>query len=322
MGRKYRNLLGRIAEPDNLWRAYLKARRGKRLSLEHLLFQEHLAANIATLSSELLLGEYKQGEFRQFEVFEPKRRIISALPFRDRVVQHAICNVLEPIFEKIFLPNSYACRSERGTHMAARDVQAQLRRMQKKGHAWFLKTDFSKYFASINRAKLHQAIRAKISCSGTLSLLKKIIPHEGWGLPIGSLTSQLFANLYGHQVDSWLVHMVGEKCFVRYMDDIVLLGHAPEYLHALRIRLSWFAEAELGLRFSHWQVAPASRGINFVGYRIWSTHKLLRKSSVQRAKRKLKVLQGDKRRRFLVAWRGHARHADCYHLLQSLKLQD
>lgn len=106
------------------------------------------------------------------------------------------------------------------------------------------------------------------------------------------------------------------------MDDIVLLGHTPEYLHALRIRLSWFAEAELGLRFSHWQVAPASRGINFVGYRIWSTHKLLRKSSVQRAKRKLKVLQGDKRRRFLVAWRGHARHADCYHLLQSLKLQD
>ncbi|HPQ94787.1 MAG TPA: RNA-directed DNA polymerase [Thiolinea sp.] len=165
---------------------------------------------------------------------------------------------------------------------------------------------------------MHGMLRAKISCRATLELLKEIIPPDKEGLPIGSLLSQLSANLYGHQVDAWLRHDVGEERFVRYMDDIVILAHTPEYLHALRLRLGWFAEAALGLHFSHWQVTPASRGVNFVGYRIWATHKLLRPGSVRRARRKLRKLQGSERQQFLAAWRGHAGHADCFNLMERL----
>lgn len=323
MGKKYRNLIGQIAEMDNLWRAYHKARKGKRTSMEHLRFKEHLATHLSVLSQQILDDTYRVGSSRQFRIFEPKPRIITALPFRDRVLQHALCNVIEPVFERVFLPNSYACRTGRGTHSAAIKVQSMIRYMSKRGDVHFLKTDFSAYFASIDRGRLHQAIRAKISCKNTLALIESIIPSSGVGLPIGSLTSQLFANVYGHIVDSWLVHTVGESRFVRYMDDIVILGHSPEYLHALRMRLAWFAEAELGLRFSHWQVSPASRGVNFVGYRIWQTHKLLRRSSVQRAKRKLKRFgktdDQEAKAKFVAAWLGHAKWADSYNLIRHLK---
>ena len=320
MAHKYRNLIERIAHPDNLWQAYYKTRRGKRTSRECLVFKEHEAMRIARLSYQLLHGLYRQGEFRQFKVTEPKPRLISSLPFSDRIVQHALCNIIEPIFDKTFLPQSYACRTGRGTHSAARQTQALMRRLSKRGQVYCLKTDFSRYFASIDRARLHQAIRQKISCQRTLKLIETIVPPTGTGLPIGSLSSQLFANVYGNLVDQWLVHTVGESRFVRYMDDIVILAHAPEYLHALRLRLAWFAEAKLGLRFSHWSIQPISRGVNFVGYRIWTTHKLLRKASVQRAKRTLKCLpvSSEVRQKFLAAWQGHAKHADSYNLRKYL----
>ena len=323
MGKKYRNLMGRIASTENLWLAYRKAKHGKRKTIEHLRFQEHMATHLATLSSQLSNGAYRVGAARQFRIFEPKPRTITALPFRDRVVQHALCNVIEPIFERTFLPNSCACRVGGGTHLAARKVQSMMRRMEKAGGVYFLKTDFAAYFASIDRARLHQAISAKISCRRTIALIESIVPISGSGLPIGSLTSQLFANVYGNIVDMWLAHEVGESRFVRYMDDIVILGYSPEYLHALRLRLSWFSEAELGLRFSHWQVSPSSRGVNFVGYRIWSTHKLLRRSSVSRAKRKLDGFRrsgnNDARVKFAASWLGHAMWADSYNLIKHLK---
>lgn len=320
MGRKYRNLIEQIAHPDNIWQAYYKTRRGKRTSRECLVFKEHEAMRIARLSDQLLHGTYRQSEFYQFKVTEPKPRLISSLPFTDRIVQHALCNIIEPLFDKTFLPQSYACRIGRGTHSAARQTQALIRRLSKRGQVYCLKTDFSRYFASIDRTRLHRAIRQKISCRQTLQLIEAIVPPTGTGLPIGSLSSQLFANVYGNIVDQWLVHTVGEGRFVRYMDDIVIFAHTSEYLHVLRMRLACFAETELGLRFSHWSIQPATRGVNFVGYRIWTTHKLLRKASVQRAKRTLKRLPiaSEARQKFLAAWQGHAKHADSYNLRQYL----
>lgn len=316
VGKKHKNLFDQVVDPDNLWRAYRKASLGKRNSLGYLEFRQNEAANIALLGEQLAAGIYRPGEPRRFMVFEPKAREISALPFVDRVAQHALCNVIEPIFDRVFLPQSYACRKGKGTHAAARQVQSMLR---KAPDAWILKTDFSKYFASVERAILHREFRRKLSCARTLALLETFIPAAGTGLPIGNLTSQLAANIYGHILDRWLLHIVGIDNFVRYMDDVVVVGRSREAMRLLQVLMEGHARNAMRLRFSRWSVQPAAAGVNFCGYRIWPTHKLLRKSSVRRAKRKLAsfAASGDfvAKSQFLGAWLGHARHANTSNLL-------
>lgn len=322
MGKKYKNLFQQIVSPENLRLAHHKTSKGKRSSRSYKEFTRNLNGRLSGTRRSLLTRRYRQGKPREFLVYEPKMRLISALPFRDRVVQHAVNNVIEPIFDGVFLPQSYACRKGKGTHAAARDVQAELRRMHRDGHkVWVLKTDFSKYFHSIDRSILHTEFRRKISCAPTLALLEKLIPPTGVGIRIGELMSQLSANLYGHIVDRWLVHTKGVTRFFRYMDDIVVLGASRIALSRLRKDLEAFA-ATLGLTFSHWCIQPASRGVNFVGYRIWRTHKLLRRDSVIRAKRKIKRYtkhgESDRLRMFLASWRGHAQWADSNNLLNYL----
>lgn len=319
MGKKHKNLFDQVVDRDNLWRAYRNASLGKRHSLGYLTFRQNEAANIALLGEQLAAGTYRPDEPRRFMVYEPKAREISALPFVDRVAQHALCNVIEPIFDRVFLPQSYACRKGKGTHAAARQVQSLLR---KTPDAWILKTDFSKYFASIDRAILHREIRRKIACRDTLALIESFIPPAGIGLPIGNLTSQLAANIYGHILDRWLLHVVGIANFVRYMDDVVVIGHSREAMRLLQALMENSIHQSMRLRFSRWSVQPAAAGVNFCGYRIWPTHKLLRKSSVQRARRKLAGFSasGDfvAKSQFLGAWLGHACHANTHHLLTHL----
>lgn len=322
MGKKHKNLFSQVVDRDNLWCAYRKASLGKRNSLGYLEFRQNEAANIALLGEQLAAGIYRPGEPRRFMVFEPKPREISAQPFVDRVVQHALCNVVEPIFDRVFLPQSYACRKGKGTHAAARQVQSMLR---KTPDAWILKTDFSRYFASVDRAILHREICRKINCRDTLALIEAFIPPAGAGLPIGNLTSQLAANIYGHILDRWLLHVVGIRGFVRYMDDVVVIGRSGEAMRLLQVLMESYAKHAMRLRFSRWSVQPVAAGVNFCGYRIWPTHKLLRKSSVQRARRKLAGFSssGDfvAKSQFLGAWLGHARHANTYHLLAHLGVE-
>lgn len=323
MGQKHKNLFDQIVDPDNLWAAYRKASAGKRLTIGHLLFKQDEAANLTWLRCRLADGTYRPSSPRTFMVYEPKPREISALPFVDRVAQHAFCNVVEPIFDRVFLTQSYACRTGRGTHSAAATVQSLLRRAIRDGaDPWVLKTDFSRYFASVRREVLHREYARKISCQRTIDLLRKFVPAEGCGLPIGNLTSQLSANIYGHIFDRWLVHTVGITRFARYMDDVVVVGRSREAMDLLQMQAASFANHHMGLKFSHWSVQPWKAGVNFCGYRIWPTHKLLRKSSVTRAKRKLRKFDaaGDAegRRKFLAAWLGHASWADTHHLINHL----
>ena len=323
MGTKHKRLFEAVISRDNLWNAYAKAARGKRTTAGYLQFQQNEAANIDRLHRALADGSYTPGAPRVFVVHEPKPREISALPFVDRIAQHALCNVIEPIFDKIFVPQSYACRVGMGTHRAAVSVQALLR---KTPDAWVLKTDFSKYFASIDRQILHREIRRKISCPRTLGLIGKFIAPQGVGLPIGNLTSQLAANIYGHMLDRWLLHKVGIKQFARYMDDVVIIGRSKEAMRLLQAQMESFAAARMRLRFSHWSVQPLERGVNFCGYRIWPTHKLLRRRSVVATKRKIAkyTRAGDalRLRQFLAAWRGHARWANTHNLLKSMGIKE
>lgn len=325
MGKKYRHLIEQIIADDNMRSAYRKTARGRRYTHGALTFKEFSEHNLGRLAFELHTGEYRQGEYHQFMVFEPKARLISALPFRDRVAQHAVCNIIAPIFEKGFLPRSYACRTGMGTHRGVRDVQAELRRMERRGPVYFLKTDYSKFFPSIQRDVLHGMIRKKISCRATLAILEQMIPPSGIGLPIGSLTSQLFANVYGGAVDRFLQQDLLEPNWFRYMDDMVVLGHDLDHLRKVKAEIERFSAERLGLRFSKWSIGPMSRGVNFLGYRIWPTHKLLRRQSVVRAKRKISRYRAeqdhDRLAKFLAAWIGHARWADAHNLMTSLQLE-
>ena len=324
MAKKHRNLIERIACEKNLRRAYLQTARGKRRTFGYLEFKEYAELNLALLGQEILNGSYLPGKPREFLIHEPKPRLISAIPFRDRVAQHALVNVIGPIFEATLLPRTYACRKDMGTHAAVISLQSEMRKMGTPLYA--LKTDFAKYFSSIDRGVLHRLIAKKISCAATLRLISSIVPPTGCGLPIGALTSQLFANVYGGQVDRLIHCGLGERHWYRYMDDIVVLGKDLDRLRSIKRELEELAYLELGLRLSRWSLFPVSRGVNFLGYRIWPTHKLLRKSSAIRARRRLRVLRAhddaEALQAFSAAWSGHAQWADSHNLLRSLSLEE
>lgn len=320
MPKRHGNLIEQIADMGNLRDAYIKTARGKRLTWGFLEFKEYAEKNLRAVREQLLDGAWKQGEYRQFTIYEPKPRLISALDFKDRLAQHALVNIIGPIFEAQLLPYTFACRKGMGTHAGVRHVQALLRSTHA---AHFLKTDYRKFFPSIDRARLHELIERKIKCPKTLATIRAMVPDTGHGLPIGSLTSQLFANVYGGVIDRYIHFYLGARYWARYMDDIVILSSNPYELR------NWFEDIEresmdrLGMSISKWQVSPVSRGINFLGFRIWPRHKLLRKQSVVDAKRKIarytRNSQPEILNRFIASWRGHAMHADTCNLFNHLE---
>lgn len=322
MVKRANNLIGQIADMDNLRTAYANTTQGKRQTWGYLEFKEYAEKNLRSINEQMLDGTLEQGQYRQFTVHEPKTRLISALDFKDRVAQHALVNVIGPLFDATLLPNTFACRQGMGTHAGVRNVQSALRHT---GATHFLKTDYSSFFASIDRARLHRLIERKIKCKKTLAIIRAMVPTTGHGLPIGSLTSQLFANVYGGVMDRFIHFELGARHWTRYMDDIVILSSNPYELRDWFEDIRAASQDRLGLGISKWQVAPVARGINFLGFRIWPRHKLLRKRSVIGAKRKirhyLKHADHAALERFVASWRGHASHADTCNLFNHLEAQ-
>lgn len=340
MARSYSQLLPEIYSFQNLHEAYLKARKGKRMHAEVLAFSRTLESNLIEIQNELMWGSYRQGKYYFFEIREPKTRLVAALPFRDRVVQHAINTIIEPLWERRFISDSYACRPMKGTHAGADRVQSfVLRTLRKYGHVYCLKADIRKYFPSIDHGVLKKLIRKRIACSGTLSLLDGIIDSAAddgdlspRGIPIGNLTSQLFANIYLHELDLFVKHALREPLYVRYMDDFVVIHHDKSHLHAIRRDVEWFLGEVLRLQTnSKTQVFPVAkrygRSVDFLGYRIWPYHRKLRRDSVKRMHRRLRELERlyrdgkidlrgvDAR---VQSWLGHAKHANTYGLKKKL----
>lgn len=321
MGTKHKRLFEHIVSERAMQNAFRLASTGKRQSHGYLVFNEYAQLRLLDIRARLIDGSWEPSALRTFTVYEPKPRIIGAPAFADRIVHHALCAVIDPIFDKSFLPYSFACRPGMGTHAAVIYVQSQLR---KHGYTHFLKTDFRKFFPSINREVLHQQVRRKVSCKPTLELFSKIVPETGLGVPIGALTSQLSANIYGNMLDQYLHHEL-KVPFARYMDDVVVLGNDPAHLRTVKRDIEAFAAEQMHLAISRWHVAPVGHGVNFLGYRIWPHHKLLRRSSVTRAKRTIRhcVEHGDGAAlmAFAAAWRGHAALADSANLRTQLDRQ-
>jgi RNA-directed DNA polymerase len=247
-------------------------------------------------------------------------RLISALEFKDRLVQHALVSIIGGFFEAQFLPNTFACRVGLGTHAGVKYIQTELRKSPQP--TYFLKTDFRKFFPSIDHSILIDLIERKIKCKLTLDIIYQLLKKGDVGIPIGSLTSQLFANIYGAQLDGFIHHTLKHRRWARYMDDVIILGSDPQTLRNDFNLIEEFSKDKLKMTISKWQCASVNRGINFLGYRIWPTHKLIRKDSVLRAKRKIKrfVKNADDigLNKFISAWYGHANWADTSNLITYL----
>jgi retron-type reverse transcriptase len=328
----------------NLLRAALQAQRGKRSRPNVAAFHFDLEPEVLRLRDELVAGTYRPGPYRTFTIREPKPRLISAAPYRDRVVHHALVNVLEPVFERSFLPDSYACRKGKGTHAAVRRCQQLARRFR---YAW--KADVAKFFPSIDHAVLKGLLARKVKDPHVLALAGLIIDHSNpqeetrlyfpgddlftpalrrRGLPIGNQTSQFFANVYLDPLDHFLTDRLRVGAYVRYCDDFVAFADDKRDLARARRQVAEFlGRLRLRLHPTKDQVFPTRQGLTFVGYRVFRTHLGLPKANVFRFRRRLRRLQRlyaarridrDDAVPRVVSWMGHARQADTRRLRERL----
>ena len=275
--------------------AFQKANKGRRWRAEILSFTRNIIYNLVLVRSELLKQSYIHGNYYSFIVNDSKKRIIKAASFKDRIVHHALCNIIEPIFEKSFIYDSYACRKGKGVHKAILRLQHFLRLSSEglNGKKFFcLKCDISKFFDNVDHNVLKQIIHKKISSPGVLWLIDLIIDshNEQKGIPIGNLTSQLFANIYLNELDHFIKDRLGIKYYIRYMDDFLILDVDKNRLFDLRNQIREFLQFHLKLNLhpKKSEYFSVDGGIDFLGYLVFKSYILLRKSTVKRFLKKLK----------------------------------
>ncbi|MBS1787613.1 MAG: RNA-directed DNA polymerase [Acidobacteria bacterium] len=342
--KRYGNLWPQVIEFDNLLAAARKAQRGKRYQENVMRFNDRLGDELLQLQCELGTKSYRPGKYRTFQIVEPKKRMISAAPYRDRVVHHALCNVIAPIFERTFIRDSYANREGFGNHRALRRFTEFARSSR-----YVLQCDIRKYFPSIDHEILKTAIRRKIKCADTLWLIETNIdasneqeqvthffsgddlftPSERRrGLPIGNLTSQFFANIYLNDLDHFVKERLRVEKYVRYVDDFALFGDDYRQLAEARAAIEErLAALRLKIHPVKSQLFETRRGANFVGFRILPDRIRVRNENLRRSRRRLKKLQDDYRSgRFgldritqsVRSWVAHLEHGDTFRLRQQV----
>lgn len=276
------NLLSQILELNNMYEAMLNASRNKRNRKEVALFQRNANFKINTLIKEVLAGTYKPLPYHNFFVYQPKKREIFAPNFRDVVLQHAIYQVLYPLFNKSFCPASHGLRKNRGGHSAVEYLQKQMRKTSKE--RYFLQMDIRKFYASIKPQILRKLLERKIKDKQVVELCMLFV-NEELGIPMGNLLSQLFGLIYLNPLDDFIKRELRVKKYVRYCDDFVLLDLSKEEVEFLKEKITFFLSETLALSLSKTHFAKIKSGINFVGFRVWQSHKLVRKYTMFKFKR-------------------------------------
>lgn len=327
-----KHLIEKICTTKNVVKAYKKARKCKRYRPTVLKFETDRELNLIRVIADLRNVTYRAGTYFVFKVFEPKERLIMALPFYDRVIQHAIVNIIEPIFEKRFVFHSYACRKDKGAHAASDTLSRWLYNLQiKQGKKIYaIKADIHHYFQSIDHEVLKQEVRRYISDKAVLKLLDHIIDHngiypDGVGIPVGNLTSQLFANVYLNILDHYIKHNLHVHYYIRYMDDFIILGEDPAELKELLQQIDAFIEERLHLHLNpKTTIIAAKNGVDFVGYRHFPAFRILRKGATRRIKKLLRAFEtGEVDEelfdRSIESRIGHAKHADTFNLCAELR---
>ena len=312
-------LYEQIIALDNLRLADENARKGKLKSFAVKKHDKNCDENIFLLHKNLREKKFKTSAYHKFYIHEPKKREIYRLPYYpDRIVHHAILNVLEPIWMKVFTKDTYSCIKERGIHGAANQLKQALKDTENTQYC--LKTDIKKFYPSINHEILKQIIRRKIKDTDLLYLLDEIV-DSAKGVPIGNYTSQYFANLYLAYFDHWIKEELKVKYYFRYADDMIFLGADKQYLHSILQQIKEYLDTELKLELKgNYQVFPVHvRGIDFVGYRFYHTHVLLRKSIKKRFARAV-AKKGTSVQTHAAYW-GWTKHCNSKNLLKKLNMK-
>ena len=342
--KRHGNLWPQIIPFENLWEANRQAKKGKRYRPNVLAFNLDLETNLFTLQTELLQKTYRPEPYTTFEIQDPKPRLISAAAYRDRVIHHALCNVIMPLIERSFIDDSYANRLGYGTHRALRRF-TQFARSSR----YILQCDIQKYFPSIDLTILKSLIRRKIKCPDTLWLIDTIIdggnqqipviqyfPGDDLltpvqrlkGLPIGNLTSQFFANVYLDSFDHFVKETVKARKYVRYVDDFALFADDRTFLAEAREAIeAYLAQLRLKIHPIKSQLFETRYGANFLGFRVLPDRIRVRNDNLRRARRRMQELQQGYRSgqislrewvQRVQSWEAHLLHGDTHRLRKQL----
>ena len=345
MARKARNLFDGIASFEALHAAALRAARGKRSKPGVAAFLANLETEVLQLERELQQGRYKPGGYRKIEIFDPKHRVVSAAPFRDRVVHHAWCAVCEPVLERGFIHDSHANRVGKGTHRAVARYERFRDRFR-----YVLRGDIFRYFPAIDHEILKRDLRRRIGCKPTLALADRIVDGSNRqepvdllfpgddlltplqrrrGLPIGNLTSQLFANVYLNPLDHYCRQVLRAKGYLRYVDDFAVFHDNRGQLEEWQDRIETFLQGRrLRLHPRKTEIVATHEPAKFLGFVLLPGGcRRLPEDNVRRFRNRLRGMRDrwrhgtaarDEIERRVRSWIAHAEHADTWRLRQSI----
>lgn len=301
---------------ENLYEAFLIARKGKRKKIAVLKFEKNLGTELKKLHQELYNGTYKPKPYTQFKVYEPKERTINAPSFRDLVVQHAIYKTIYKIFDDTFIETSYACRKGKGTHKASAYTQREMRKYN--GNLYYVKLDIRKFFYSIDRDILRKLFEKKIKDKKFVNIMFEFTKMDTLkGIPIGNLLSQIYALIYMNPLDHYIKREIRAKSYVRYVDDFMIIGLTLPQAKEAKKLCEEFVKNKLDLNLSHWHIQKIRKGINFVGYRTWKRIKFVRKHSIYKMKKAIKKLKIES----IVSLIGHAKYTATLKYYKKLLIQ-
>jgi len=298
----FKDLYWLIISPKTLFHAWDVFKSDKRSKPDVIDFELNLEENIFSLYRDLKGGVYKHGPYKGFWIHDPKLRRIHKATVRDRVLHHAIFSVINPIFEPTFIPDSFSCRVGKGTHKGMRKVADMIRTVSRNntGPCYALKCDVKKFFDSVDHDVLIKILEKKIKDDKVMNLLREIVESfttsrpnlfERRGIPIGNLTSQVFANIYMNEFDQFVKHELKVRHYARYTDDFIIISDDQGYLEKLVPVLQDFLRMNLRLELhpNKIHITKYNRGVDFLGYVILPEHIKLRSKTKRRIVRKITI---------------------------------
>ena len=346
MAKIYNNLYDQVHHPVNLWWAFKAAARGKRYTPAVATFEYDLEKNLIEIEHDLKNETYELGGYHSFEIDKPKRRLVNAAPFRDRVVHHALMNIIEPLFERQFIFDSYANRVGKGTHAALDRCTYYLRR-----YAYVMHLDVRQFFPAVDHEILVSILSRAIDDERVTNLIRKIIasgngvqarendmvyfPNDDLfavsrprGLPIGNLTSQHWANVYLNEFDQYAKRVPKCRAYIRYVDDMLIFANEKEQLHQWRADIiNYLQTLRLKIHEESAQPRPSHTGVSFLGFQVFSDHRRLKPTNGYAFQRRLKSmlssLQSEDMTQIdfsnrLLSWVNHANTGDTWNLRKSI----
>ncbi|MDP3974112.1 MAG: reverse transcriptase domain-containing protein [Candidatus Daviesbacteria bacterium] len=329
-------LYSQLISIEHLLQAWEEFKVGKRNKSDVQNFERNLENSLFSLHRDLKERVYQHASYTAFNIYDPKFRHIHKARVRDRIVHHAVVSLIEPLFDKTFIYDSYSCRDNKGSHKAVTRLAIFIRKISKNytGNCFVLKLDVKKFFANVNQTILFDCIKKRVEDPDLLCLIKNILGSfsNNTGIPIGNLTSQIFANIYLNELDQFVKHVLKEKYYIRYCDDFTIVSPTKRHLENLIPQIETFLNEKLRLSLHEGKIVirKYTQGVDFLGYIIMPHVILPRTKTRRRVFKKLRekinnlqtgIVSEGSFNQSLQSYLGYLGHANSYKLTQKLKNQ-